>query len=179
MTEDWNITGAVDRFSFRPITFDHDQRSYKVYLSVYYDKGSHAKYISVYIPYGQNMVDLLSSLIDHVGEFLQNSLKNPMINSQAKLQGESEPETFSSFPFSGCIYIYYEGTLGSEELGDLSRAYKARGMAAEFRGSDYMLAIWSNIVAGIALPPREFAIEDDAICRMQRGAEPPCTHVRG
>ena len=166
MTEESRITGAIDNFTWRPITFYHNKNPYKVYCLIYYDKSGHTKFISVYVPSGQDLVDLLSSLIDHVGEFLEHSLKNPVINWRAKVQGESEPETFSSFPFSGRIYIYYEGTLGSEELGDLSRAYKARGMAAEFRGSDYLLAVWENILLGTAIAPPEFAIRDDTITKV-------------
>jgi len=126
--------------------------------------------MSAYVPAGQDTFDILINLIPRVQEFLKHSLQNPMIQLRMKTQGESDPETLSSFPFSGRIYIYYDGILGSEQLGDLKRAYNVSGLAPEFRGNDYLLATWLNITAGVAQAPPEFGIEDDAICLRQNHA---------
>jgi hypothetical protein len=166
MTEESHITGGIDDFTSRPILVTDDKWKgiRKVYCRIYYNKDSHAKYVAVYITHGQSTFDVILTLVRHIEAYLLHSMQSPLIQSlQLKNQGESTPETPSSYQFSGRVYIYHEDMLGPEETGDLSRAYRSNGMTVQFRGNDYMLAVWNNIMLGLTTSPPEYIIKDDKI----------------
>jgi hypothetical protein len=64
--------------------------------------------------------------------------------------------------FSGRVYIYHEDLLLIEQEAECIKAFRGnRAISVQFRGIDYMLAVWQIIKSGARKPAPKYVIKDE------------------
>lgn len=113
-----------------------DKDSLKVsYFSVI-DLEFQAKVLTFYIPNWRSMYDLCVFILDQIES---KKLTIPeAINMKQKAIGDSTISSSQEAKFSGRVFIYHETELSAEEIGDLTKLYKSKGLNVQFRGSSYL-----------------------------------------
>ena len=52
--------------------------------------------------------------------------------------GDSQISSSKQIPFNGRIFIYNETEIMAEQIGDLTKMYRARSLDVQFRSSSYL-----------------------------------------
>lgn len=137
----------------------------KIYFRINYDKGSHSKFMLIYIPASSDTTKLALltvSLIKSLFDFEETH--NPIGGFQEQMQGESNPEKFTDYPFSGQVYIYHESPVGAEDKGAITKVFKDNRMSVQLMGRGDVLGVWANIQLGIVKPLPTFELTDIGVC---------------
>jgi len=111
----------------------------KIIEQEYMDFNSKSKFLGFYIPFCSHPYDIC--------EFLAGECENIMKSmEQVKVTGgmvtDSAQTSSDNLIFSGRVYIYYEDDLSLQQLADLERLYKSKGLSVIFRGHAYMALKW-------------------------------------
>ena len=134
-----------------------------VFFRINYDQDSRSRFILIYVPKNDRMASVLRAVAEGIPKYLTFDAETLIRSFTMKVQGESEPESFTSYPFSGRAYVYYEGDVLIEDLGNLTTFYRRRNISVEFLGNDYANGVWSNIRLGMVAPLPKYSITNGNI----------------
>jgi hypothetical protein len=71
---------------------------------------------------------------------IANAIPSEMIISGSRYSDRASE--IKDLKFSGRVYIYYQAYLSEEDIDELERYYKEKGLDPVFRGSDYQTYKW-------------------------------------
>lgn len=115
----------------------HDGTTVKIIQQEYMDFAGKTKFLGFYI--------FSSSHSYGACEFLVGECEKVMRDIES-LTGEMATDSASTslrdLTFSGRVYIYYEDDLSLQQLADLERLYKSKGLSVIFRSHEYMMRRW-------------------------------------
>jgi hypothetical protein len=57
--------------------------------------------------------------------------------------------------------VYHAGALTLEQVASLDKAFRENGVQPQFRGSDYVAAVWASIRAGDMKSPPKYIVQDN------------------
>jgi len=174
MTDGNTITGGMNRQVYFTLTADTKTVG-TGFFRVNYDMGSGSKYIFVYVLRADDPKLALSSIITQIKRWLEWDLENGLAGTlEMHAQGESTLGFWSALPFTGSVFLYYENTIGPEDMGEITRIYRENNLRLVPRGYDYAFSTWQSIRLGSDKPP-EFRIDGRYIIDPSRPLTNPPT----
>lgn len=111
----------------------------KIIEQEYMDFDSKSKFLGFYIPFCSHTYDICKILANEC----ENIMKSMEHMEQAKatfwMPTDSAQTSSDDLIFSGRVYIYYEDYLSLQQLADLERLYKSKGLSVIFRSRAHMV----------------------------------------
>jgi hypothetical protein len=149
----WNAFGDID------VATGDQKQSVRIYYKIISDTQSNTKFLAFYVPLvGESPFKaLLAFLAKEYASYFDIEQKHWAIVGQ---QGSSDQTNTQRLAFSGRIYIYHNDSMGAEEVGVSTRLFREHGASVQFRGDEYLAAVWSSIQSGAVKPPLKFVIRD-------------------
>ncbi len=97
-----------------------------------------SKLLEFYIPWSHHTSDLCIDISDLINSQILTLPKDADVNISQKGIGDSNVSTSNEAIFSGRVFIYHETELLAEEIGDLTKLYKTKNLAVQFRSTSYL-----------------------------------------
>lgn len=120
---------------------DTGEKTITIGEQLYLDFPGKSKFLGYYIPLRPDSYDICAFM---AGEYL-TTIRD--FESKTKISGGHVAEFSSTsqkeLVFTGRIYIYHEYTLSHQELADLEKLYRSKGVSVVFRGPAYLSLNWN------------------------------------
>lgn len=98
---------------------------------------TNTKQIEIYIPYYQDTYGICVTVANNFEKALVQANE---VDMSQQPWGGSAVHSSREAVFSQMIFIYHESQMGPEQIGDLTKLFKGRGVYADFRGESYLSA---------------------------------------
>ena len=105
-------------------------------FKIHSDFESGSLYMSVFVPsiftaYEDccRLPSMYEEIMNETVDYRQSPIQRP---------GETSPESLKDFTFTRKVYIYHDGGLSEEHIGEIARLHRAAGLTARFRGARYL-----------------------------------------
>jgi hypothetical protein len=154
-----------------------NQRVVRLFFNVYNDFIAHVYFAAFYVPEplidGKPASALNAEVINYIAvnhKRLIDDVRSQLL-AESKGAGDVNVESTASLTFSGRVYVYHEGSLTVEQTANLDKAFRAQGAQPQFRGMDYVMAVWSSIRAGDVKSPPKYVLRDNAPSLADEGSK--------
>ncbi|MDX9823015.1 MAG: hypothetical protein RBT20_13850 [Syntrophales bacterium] len=107
---------------------------------LYLDFPGKSKFLGYYIPLLPDSYDICAFMADEYLTTISDFESKTRISAghMAEFSSTSQKELV----FTGRIYIYHEYTLSHQQLADLEKLYRSKGVSVVFRGPAYLSLNW-------------------------------------
>lgn len=116
------------------------EKTLKIGEQLYLDFPGKSKFLGYYIPLLPESYDICEFMADEYLTSIRDFESKTSVSAGhvAEYSSTSQKELV----FTGRIYIYHEFSFSHQQLADLEKLYKSKGVSVVFRGPAYLLMNW-------------------------------------
>jgi hypothetical protein len=152
------FVGASTEIS-RDLELDGGKEKTRIFYNIHYDFSARTKFAAFYIQPTNYFNAVCKFIADDISQMLEQD--SSTLGFGWKMQGESTVENMKDIPFSGRVYIYAIGAHDILELAEITKYFRDKGIAIQFRSDDYALGAQENIRMGRVKALPTYVIRDN------------------
>ena len=149
----WDATADVDI-----VRGGQKVGSYRLFYKILNDFVANSKFIAFFVPETVETASAMSFLAENYQGYFTDIEKQHW--AVAGSPGMSDVINTKDLPFSGRLYVYHEAPYSLEQLAAYAKLFREHGATVQFRGPEYIVAVWQSIRAGDVKPLPTYTIID-------------------
>ena len=132
--------------------------SYRLFYKILNDFVANSKFMAIFVPEATEGSDVMSFLAENYQGYFTDIEKQHW--AVAGSPGMSDAINTKDLPFSGRLYVYHEAPYSLERLAAYAKLFREHGATVQFRGPEYVVAVWQSMRAGDVKPFPVYTIVD-------------------